>query len=292
MNNTQPISGSAIPVQSIPVAQAYAVPNSYNAQHYPAASTYPSEEASYPNMQGHTSIDMINTQQENDFGGQKCADAEVSIRHGFIRKVLGIVAIQLIFTFGVVLVVNATAQEEYRSFINRNSWVYWFSYATFIVLLIAISCCNVGRKHPTGLIFLSILTIALTFVITTISANFGIDTIGIAMGGTVGLVLVLGLFAFQTKYDFTGAGPYLLIFSLLLLFFGLTTIIIGSLQMYIVYNYLFLVLFSMFLVYDIQLIIGGKHKKYQLGIDEYIFAALNVYIDIVYIFLAFLGISD
>lgn len=35
-------------------------------------------------------------------------------------------------------------------------------------------------------------------------------------------------------------------------------------------------LFSMFIVYDTQLIVGGRHKKHQFGVDEYVFAALNL----------------
>ena len=35
-------------------------------------------------------------------------------------------------------------------------------------------------------------------------------------------------------------------------------------------------IFSCYLVYDTQLIVGGEHKKYQFGLDDYVFAALNI----------------
>ncbi len=35
-------------------------------------------------------------------------------------------------------------------------------------------------------------------------------------------------------------------------------------------------IFSCYLVYDTQLILGGNHKKYQFGLDDYVFAALNI----------------
>ena len=51
-------------------------------------------------------------------------------------------------------------------------------------------------------------------------------------------------------------------------------------------------IFSMYIVYDTQLMMGGKHK-YSLSPEEYIFAALNIYLDIVnlfiYILLIFTG---
>ena len=47
--------------------------------------------------------------------------------------------------------------------------------------------------------------------------------------------------------------------------------------------------FSLYLVYDTQLMLGGKHK-YALSPEEYIFAALNLYIDVVQLFLYILMI--
>lgn len=44
-----------------------------------------------------------------------------------------------------------------------------------------------------------------------------------------------------------------------------------------------------YLVFDTQLMIGGKHK-YSLSPEEYIFAALNLYLDIINIFIYILSI--
>ena len=46
-------------------------------------------------------------------------------------------------------------------------------------------------------------------------------------------------------------------------------------------------LFSAFLIYDTQQILGGK--KYQISPEEHIYASIQLYIDVVYIFLAFLN---
>lgn len=57
----------------------------------------------------------------------------------------------------------------------------------------------------------------------------------------------------------------------------------------LVYASLGALLFSFYLVYDTQLMMGGKHK-YALSPEEYIFAALNLYLDIINIFLYILTI--
>ena len=57
---------------------------------------------------------------------------------------------------------------------------------------------------------------------------------------------------------------------------------------YIFYCAMGVILFGMYLVYDTQLICG-KHKL-KLSIDDYIIAALILYIDIIQIFLYILEI--
>ena len=49
-----------------------------------------------------------------------------------------------------------------------------------------------------------------------------------------------------------------------------------------------LVLFSIYLIYDIQLIVGNK--SHQFGEDDYILAALNLYLDIISLFIRILSI--
>ena len=53
------------------------------------------------------------------------------------------------------------------------------------------------------------------------------------------------------------------------------------------------VIFSLYIVYDTQLMLGGKHK-HALSPEEYIFAALNLYIDFMQLFrfiLILVGVS-
>ena len=49
-------------------------------------------------------------------------------------------------------------------------------------------------------------------------------------------------------------------------------------------------MYFQYLVYDIQLIVGGKNRAYQLSPEEYITAAVFLYLDIVNLFLSMLGL--
>lgn len=49
------------------------------------------------------------------------------------------------------------------------------------------------------------------------------------------------------------------------------------------------IIFSLYIVYDTQLMVGGSHK-YSLSPEEYVFASLNLYLDIVNLFMYILSI--
>ena len=46
---------------------------------------------------------------------------------------------------------------------------------------------------------------------------------------------------------------------------------------------------SLYIIYDTQVMLGGNHK-YSLSPEEYIFAALNLYLDIINLFMYLLSI--
>ena len=48
-------------------------------------------------------------------------------------------------------------------------------------------------------------------------------------------------------------------------------------------------IFSLYIVFDTQMMMGGNHK-YSLSPEEYVFAALNLYLDIINLFLYILVI--
>ena len=48
------------------------------------------------------------------------------------------------------------------------------------------------------------------------------------------------------------------------------------------------VLFSFFIIYDTQIIVGGKHRQYELDDDRYILGSVLLYLDIINLFLEIL----
>lgn len=160
----------------------------------------------------------------------------------------------------------------------------------FICLIVMACCGNVRRQAPMNFIFLGIFTVAESFLLGVTSSVYAVDAVMMAVGITAAVCLALTLFAFQTKWDFTVMGGFLLCATVVLLVFGLVAIFIPSNKIVtLVYASIGALVFSLYLVYDTQLMMGGKHK-YSISPEEYIFAALNLYLDIINIFLYILTI--
>ncbi|XP_059579593.1 protein lifeguard 1 [Alligator mississippiensis] len=220
-----------------------------------------------------------------DFPGSHWDDK--NIRQAFIRKVFLVLTLQLTVTFSFVAIF--TFVKDVRGFVQRNVWTYYVSYAIFFISLIVLSCCgDFRRKHPWNLIALSILTVSLSYMVGMIASFYQTDAVIMAVGITVIVCFTVVLFSLQTKYDFTSCRGVLLVCLVVLIIFSILCIFIRNRILDIVYASLGALLFTCFLAVDTQMILGNK--QLVLSPEEYIFAALNLYTDIINIFLYILAI--
>ncbi|KAF6772375.1 hypothetical protein AHF37_07683 [Paragonimus kellicotti] len=121
-------------------------------------------------------------------------------------------------------------------------------------------------------------TLALSYMAGTISAFHRIEAVLIALIMTILLCLAITLFAVQTRWDFTVCSGFILVASVCVFLVGLACLIVN-----------FTLGTNRMLVYDTQRVIGGR--KYDLDEEEYIFGAMQLYVDVVMIFVALLGLS-
>jgi hypothetical protein len=116
-------------------------------------------------------------------------------------------------------------------------------------------------------------------------ALFKTEAILIAVGLTCAVTVALTIFAFQTKIDFTTCGGMLCAMLVVLMIGGIMIPIFGVSKWTVVaYGSAGALIFSLYIVYDTQLMMGGSHK-YSLDPEEYIFAALNIYLDVINLFM-------
>jgi len=226
-----------------------------------------------------------NSQLPYDLTGQKF-NTTVS-RHMFIQKVLNILFVQLLFTFGLtaLFVLNDNAKH----WIHTHPAIIWIALIFSLITMISLVCCHdVARKSPMNYILLSILTGCMGLLVASSASYYSENAVLSSIGITLFITMALSLFACQTKYDFTGMGSYLLVFLLGVVGFGLVlAIVCGSAECQVaktVYAGLGAIVFSLYIVYDVQLIVGGNHK-HSYDEQDYVLAALALYLDIINLFL-------
>lgn len=213
---------------------------------------------------------------------------EKSIRRAFIRKVYSILFVQIAVTIGVMC--PFLLVDEVKDYIKQNSWVFMLALAGSFVLIIALACCSsLRRQFPLNFILLAVFTICEGVFLGVVSSRYDTETVVMAAGITAGVTLFLTLFAFQTKWDFTTCNGVMFVALIILLIFGIFAIIFQNKILNLVYASFAAFLFSIYIVIDTQLMMGGRHQ-YALSPEEYIFAALNLYLDIINLFMSVLSI--
>lgn len=214
--------------------------------------------------------------------------SDKTIRRGFIRKVYSILMVQLAIT--MAFIAWFLFHEPTRQFVYRNPALLIVAIVILIVCMIALACCGeVRRKAPMNFVLLGLFTFAEAFMLSITASRYQSQEVLLAVGITAAVCLGLTLFAFQTKYDFTMCGGILLVAVIVLLIFGFVAIFIKTKMITLIYASLGALIFSIYLIYDTQLMMGGEHK-YSISPEEYVFAALNLYLDIINIFLYILTI--
>uniref|UniRef100_R4G390 Putative n-methyl-d-aspartate receptor glutamate-binding subunit n=1 Tax=Rhodnius prolixus TaxID=13249 RepID=R4G390_RHOPR len=221
-------------------------------------------------------------------GGNKFDFTDKTIRNGFIRKVYGILFVQLTVTFAFITLF--TFHDGTKQYVRQNPALWWVSLVVMLVCLITMACCgDVRRKAPMNFIFLGLFTLAESFLLGCAVATFRAEEVMLAVGICTVVTLGLTLFAFQTKIDFTMMGGVLFAATLILLIFGIVLMFWNGKIATLIYASFGALIFSVYIIYDTQIMLGGNHK-YSISPEEYIFAALNLYLDIVNLFLYILTI--
>lgn len=215
----------------------------------------------------------------------------LSIRHAFIRKVYLILASQLLLTTGIVAIF--TFVQPVRGFVQANPAIYWASYAVYFITHIVLVCCKgPRRKFPWNVILLFVFTLAMSYMTGSIASYYSTKAVFLALGITAVVCIAVTVFCFQTKVDFTKCQGLFCVLGIVMLVTGIITAIVLSFKyipwLHMLYAAMGAIVFTLFLAYHTQLLIGNR--KHSISPEEYVFAALSIYVDIIQIFLFLLQI--
>ena len=144
------------------------------------------------------------------------------------------------------------------------------------------------KQVPINYILLFIFCFSEGYIVARFVINFQKQTVYLALILTLISVLALSLYAYGTKEDFTLLGGTLFISLTLLILGSIINIFFRIKFLTFIFTVLGIILFSIYIIHDTQLIIGNK--QYKFSEDDYIIAVITLYIDIITLFIDLLSL--
>ncbi|XP_018611187.1 protein lifeguard 4 [Scleropages formosus] len=220
---------------------------------------------------------------EDDFNyGTNVASASVHIRMDFLRKVYTILSLQLILTTAVSVLFMFC--DPIKSFVHASPSLVLLSAIGSLGLIFALAIYR--HQHPVNLYLLLGFTLLEAVSVATAVTFYEYSMVLQAFVLTAAVFVGLTAYTFQSKRDFSklGAG----------LFAGLWILIIASFMRLFFYSetaeLVFAgagaLLFCSFIIYDTHLLM------HQLSPEEHILASINLYLDIINLFLHILRVLN
>uniref|UniRef100_A0A0D3HND2 Uncharacterized protein n=1 Tax=Oryza barthii TaxID=65489 RepID=A0A0D3HND2_9ORYZ len=211
------------------------------------------------------------------------------LRWAFVRKVYCILALQFAVTAAIAVV--AWAVRPIPRFFAAGSLASWLVYLAILLcpFIVLWPMLKYREKHPVNLLLLGLFTLCESLTIAVCSSTFLGKVVLQAAILTAAAVIGLTIFTFWAAHrghDFTFMYPFLAASLLVLLAYLIIQICfpLGRAGMTI-YGCLATVLFSAFIVFDTNQLI--KHHTY----NEYVIAAISLYLDVINLFMAQLSFS-
>ncbi|EFJ06315.1 hypothetical protein SELMODRAFT_430816 [Selaginella moellendorffii] len=206
------------------------------------------------------------------------------LRWGFIRKVYGILSTQIVLTALVAAVI--VFSQPVADFFAHNTLLL-----VLLALLPLILLCplyNYQHHHPLNLVLLSLFTVFLSLSVGTSCAFIRGDVLleALILTATVALALTAYTFwAVKQGHDFSFLRPYLFVSLVVLVLWGIIQIFfpLGPVSGTI-FAAITTVIFSAYIIYDTENLIR------RFTFDEYIWASVSLYLDILNLFLALLNL--
>ena len=207
---------------------------------------------------------------------------------GFLGKVYGIISIQLLITLIFIFFSQRDSIKSY--FLNHEGFTTFMNIISIVLFfgtLILVSIKeDLWKSFPYNYITLLVITLSLSFICSTIALNFSYQIIFLCILLTINSTIAITIYAFCTGTDWSyyrGFGS-----AILRQFSGFIFMIFSlDITMFeMVCCFFFTLLLGVYLVYDTHIILKKYGEIYS--INDYIFASLQIYLDIPRLFLAIL----
>uniref|UniRef100_A0A1I8ETH1 Transmembrane BAX inhibitor motif-containing protein 4 n=1 Tax=Wuchereria bancrofti TaxID=6293 RepID=A0A1I8ETH1_WUCBA len=194
---------------------------------------------------------------------------------GFLRKVFGILSLQLLIT--AVFCTALYVTSEIRLFLQQQLWIVFVSLIGSFILLFAMFIH--ARSVPLNYILLVSWTIMQSITVGAVVSFFDVKVVIEAVGLTALTVIALFFYTLQSKRDFRSHWAALFSISMIFLVASFVHLLTQSALFDFLLAAFGAVLFSIYLVFDIDRIM------HHTSPEDYIEACVSLYLDIINLFL-------
>ena len=207
-------------------------------------------------------------------------------RKKFVRNTLGFFLFSILCTFGNCVLFHFL--PNIKQFITSESGqaISILSISSTSISIITILCyTELLRKSPHKYFFYLLFIFGFSWLVSlsTLYVNSNILISAIAI--TACTTFTLTLYAIISKTDFTSYTEYLIAGLFVIIFTGLVNLFFYNTIIQLMIAGFSCLIFSIFIIVDIQMILGRKHIKFRYHVDDYILASLNLYLDVINFFL-------
>jgi FtsH-binding integral membrane protein len=208
------------------------------------------------------------------------------LRKKFVRKTLFTFSLSLFTTLGFCIGFKniPTIDTFIKSELGEALYILSVS-TTFFTMFVCLCCEDLLRKSPSKYIIYSLFVLAVSYSLGITSLYIRSDILYISIIITTGTTTSLILYSFIATTDFTEYYTYLVAIFMCLIFIGIVNIFFNNTIIQIVISGGGALFFACFIVFDMQMILGQKHIKYKYSIDDFILAAMSLYLDVINMFL-------
>ena len=236
------------------------------------------EQPYYSTQPGEIKQDSFNS---DDF------QPEDYVRKGFIKKVYGILLVQLAISL-LFISVGTLFKEEVQKFVVETITLYYIAGIGAFVTLILLCCVkSLARSVPTNYVLLFIFTVCESYLLMIVSCRYEEKIVFSALALTVACTLGLTVYAWTTKKDFTPLVAWLWAILFTFIVCGLLFFCFNK-EAYVFYCCGGVLIYSIYIIIDTQLILGKF--QHEFNTEDYVLAAMNLYLDIINLFLYILSI--
>lgn len=207
-------------------------------------------------------------------------------RKKFIRKTFGYFLFSMLCTFSTCIVLNYSYSA--KLFVNSvpGQVITGLSQWGIIFIFCALMCfSDIFYHHIWKYVIYLILTISISWTLGLTTMYLPNKILLSSIFITTGTSLGLTTYSLVTEIDFTKYIEYYFVFFLTLILMSIVSIFINSSILNICLAGSGSLLFSFFILSDIQMIVAQKHIRYKFNLNDSIFAAMNLYLDVINLFL-------